>query len=188
MARPRTLFAGVQVMWEGRCMPTRQLVLVRHAKAEPDGADDVARPLTPRGRQDAAALGRWMAMQRIAPDLVVVSSALRARQTWEIAVERLGGCQDPVVDDRIYQNTVDDLLAVLRAASPDVATLVLVGHIPAVQDLVSRLDDGAGASNATDALRHGYPAASVAVLEIRGGWDLSAPASATLIHFVSPSG
>src|SRR5213080_2357044 len=95
-------------------MTDRRLCLVRHAKAG-DGSPDIRRRLTERGTRDARELGRWLAGQQIVPDAVIVSPAARARETWESA---RGGLPAPSptgrVDERIYDNTVDDLLEVIR--------------------------------------------------------------------------
>ena len=61
-----------------------QLVLMRHSRAtHKTGFEDVGRPLTGRGRRDAAAAGAWLRGQRLVPDLVLCSPALRTRQTWD---------------------------------------------------------------------------------------------------------
>lgn len=114
-------------------MPFR-LVLVRHAKAERHGPSDAERALASRGRADAAAIGQWLASQSTAPDRVVISPSLRTRQTWELA-----GIGTPAadLDERIYDNTVEDLLAIVRETPADVHTLVLVGHNPSVGSLVA---------------------------------------------------
>src|SRR5581483_3175945 len=98
-------------------MSARQLVLIRHSKAA-EGDVDVGRPLAPRGLKDAAAVGQLLKGLGIAADRVVVSSALRARQTWEAAQAQAGGKPDVVVDDRVYANTVAHLLVMIRQ-TPD---------------------------------------------------------------------
>lgn len=112
----------------------RRLVLVRHAKAE-QTSPDLERALSPRGRSDAAAIGRWLASRGITPYRVVVSPSLRTRQTWELA-----GSTTPEIDRRIYGNTIDDLLEIIRETPDDVQTLVLVGHNPSVGGLAATLD------------------------------------------------
>jgi phosphohistidine phosphatase len=114
-------------------MPGR-LVLVRHAKAEREGRSDAQRPLAPRGRVDAAAIGRWLASHGIAPDRVVLSPTLRTRETWQLT-----GLDAPPadLDERIYENTVEDLLAVVRDTPADVRTLLLVGHNPSMGSLAA---------------------------------------------------
>jgi phosphohistidine phosphatase len=134
------------------------LVLLRHAKAQPHGPDDLHRELVPQGRADAAAARSWLAAQQIAPDRVVVSPATRARQTWELAAVGEG---EVVLDQRLYANTVDDLVQVLREASAGV--LVLVGHNPGLERLAWELDDSPEARELTD---RGLPTCAVAVFDV----------------------
>jgi len=168
-------------------MTTRRLVLVRHAKAA-DGTVDIARPLAARGVRDAAAIGEWLLGHAVVPDLVVVSPARRAAQTWERAVVALPGGPDPVVDGRIYVNSVKALLEAIHATPPDVLTVVLVGHNPAVAELASILDDERGDTDARAELARGYPTSGVAMFAVHTPWRALAPTSATLTHFSAPRG
>ena len=66
-------------------MTTHRLVLLRHAKAE-RGLDvpDAQRPLTVHGRRQSAEVGTALAAAGLVPDLVLCSSSVRTRQTWEL--------------------------------------------------------------------------------------------------------
>lgn len=126
-------------------MPT--LVLIRHSKAEAHRDDDHARQLAPRGRADAAQLREWLTEREVEPDRVVVSTALRTRETWECCSV---GSVPPVFDDRLYEASVDDLRAVIAETDPLVQVLVLVGHNPGVEQLAWALDDADGARDKTN--------------------------------------
>jgi phosphohistidine phosphatase len=157
----------------------RTLVLLRHAKAAPDGDVDADRTLTERGVQDAIAVGHLLAGLGIEPDRVLVSSAVRAVQTWNAAAAALPGSAVPTPDARIYRNTLADLVDVLRDVPDEATTVVLVGHAPGVPELAVALDDGAGAEIPPD-----FPAAGVVVLDVATGW--SEIDAATVRTFVSP--
>jgi phosphohistidine phosphatase len=163
------------------------LVLIRHAKAA-DGAVDAERPLAPRGRRDAAAVGEWLAELGIAPDRVVVSPALRARETWERAAARLSAAPDPVLDGRIYENEMDALLEVIRETPDQTGTLVLVGHNPSFGQLAYDLDDGTGDEEARQELLAGYPTSAVAVYESPADWAEVRARSLRLAAFAAPRG
>src|SRR5690625_5108607 len=73
-----------------RFFVARTLILVRHAKSDWSApVDDQHRPLARRGRRQAPATGRWLAQHLPAPDLVLVSVAVRAQQTWELLASEL---------------------------------------------------------------------------------------------------
>jgi phosphohistidine phosphatase len=57
-----------------------EIILWRHADAE-DGADDLARRLTPRGRAQAAAVAKWLRRHLPAEYALLASPARRARET-----------------------------------------------------------------------------------------------------------
>jgi phosphohistidine phosphatase len=163
-------------------MSTRQLVLVRHSKAA-HGTVDIERALTDRGRRDAAALGAWLAKAGLRPDRAVVSPARRAAETW-----RCAGQAATVTEDRIYDNSVDDLLAVIGETPSDVQLLAIVGHNPSIGTLAAILDDGHGDVTARSELHQGYPTTAVAVFTLPGLFSELAAHSATLTHYAAPRG
>lgn len=153
-------------------MTARRLCLVRHAEAAPALAADAERPLTERGAADASRAGEWLAERGGFPDAVVVSPSLRTRQTWECLATALPGAPRPELDPRLYRNTLDDYLDVLRDADPSVAVLLLVGHNPSVAELASALLGGAAP---------GFPPGGRALLELSVDWGYAGPATATLL-------
>jgi len=153
----------------------RTLVLLRHSKAEAHRLDDRSRVLAPRGRDDAAQVRRWLTAQGIRPDRVVVSTSARTRETWELASV---GTAVPEFDDRVYEASVADLREVVAETGDGVATLVLVGHNPAVEQLAWELDDSAEAREKTD---RGLRTSGVAVFEL----DAWADSHGRLVGFES---
>ncbi len=167
-----------------RVSDDRTLVLLRHAKTEQvPGKVDHDRELTDRGVQDAVAAGRWLHDQRIVADLVICSTSLRTRQTWEHAAH--GGGQTEFVEYRraVYQGGTSGVLATVREDGGDVRTLVVVGHAPSVPDLASALTDGQGSREAHLAMGDGFPTGALAVLRYDGEWPDLAPGSASLERF-----
>jgi phosphohistidine phosphatase len=144
----------------------RTLVLFRHSKTEPHSSDDHSRRLTGRGRDDAAEVRRWLSKQDIVPDRVVVSTSARTRETWELASV---GHAVPEYDDRVYEASVTDLRAVVEETSPDVATLVVVGHNPSIEQLAWALDETDKARERTD---RGMRTSGIAVFELSEWTDL----------------
>lgn len=154
------------------------MLLIRHAKAE-QGATDLDRGLTGRGRRDAAAIGRWLVAHDLTPDHVVTSPAKRAQQTWELAAAELPVAPPSVTDGRIYANTVDELLDVIRSSGMSVQTLALIGHNPSIQELAA----GWAAGYARTELLVRFPTGSVAVFVIDSDWPGAGPSGAALSVF-----
>ena len=168
-------------------MPPRRLVLVRHAEAA-SALVDRDRPLSSRGERQAAAVGTWLAQRGLAPDRVAVSPARRTLQTWDGMRTALGAVPERVVEERIYDNTVDGLLDVVRETAEDVRTLVLVGHNPAVGTLAHLLDDGEGSREARARLDAGFPPASVAVFDVPASYAELVGGGAALVDVANPAG
>ena len=145
-------------------MSTRTLVILRHAKAaNPDGLPDVERPLTDRGHADAAVAGAWLIHSGLVPDLVLCSPARRTRQTWHGVAVALSSEPTVRFEDQLYGAPVRTLLATVRTAGENAATLLLIGHNPGLSELSALLDpDGAD----TDGLR----TAGIAVHTLTGAW------------------
>lgn len=170
----------------------RRLILLRHAKsAWPDGVADHDRPLAPRGRRDAPAAGRWLRASGSSPDLVLCSTARRARETWELAQRKLGASPPVSYQDRVYQATSADLLNLARQTPPEVGILLIVGHDPAMQALTLGLaarQPAGGEAGPLDSVRAKFPTAAVAVLAFTGAWPDLSPGQAVLADFVRPAG
>jgi phosphohistidine phosphatase len=168
-------------------MSSRRLVLIRHAKAEAHASSDAARTLAVRGRRDAAGVGRWLAEQGIEPELVLISPAQRTRETWELAGAEIRSTPRSVIEPRLYENTIEDVLQAIQEVDPDIAALVIVGHNPSIEGVAVTLDDGSGPASRDD-MRRGFPTSGVAVLSVEGEWADVGPERATLERFATPRG
>ncbi|GAB7188790.1 histidine phosphatase family protein [Kitasatospora sp. Ki12] len=167
----------------------RRIVLIRHAKAEqPDefDGDDHERPLAERGRKDAPVLGRWLAGAGLAPDLALVSTALRTRETWELAAAELATKPRTVFEDRLYEASLGELLGVLNEVSDEVQDVVVVGHNPGVHALADALAGEAEGDLLARMNRSGFPTAAAAVLTFQGSWKSVEHGAGRLAAFWMP--
>jgi phosphohistidine phosphatase len=165
----------------------KRLILLRHAKSDwPEGVDDHDRPLSDRGKKAAPVMGVYLEKTRLVPELVLVSTAKRAQETWK----RTSKALKTVVPQRdmreIYEAEYDDLLKVIRSVEPEIRTLLVVGHNPGLENLAKRLMKDSGGEPG-DRLREKFPTAAIAVL----GFDLAdwkdlVVQSGTLDKFVTP--
>jgi phosphohistidine phosphatase len=169
--------------------PPRRLILLRHAKSEwPPGVHDLERPLGPRGEADAAAAGRAIAAGPAAPDLVLCSPALRARQTWAHAAAELAVPPPTSYELSLYGADPDGVIALVRTVDPGVETVVVVGHEPTTSATAERLAGPGSAQDDLDRLREKYPTSALAVFTLPGGWAELSDGGAALERFVVPRG
>jgi len=147
------------------------LILLRHAKSDWSGGEpDHERPLATRGRRQAPEAGRWLRAHVDRIDLAVVSTAQRARSTWSLVAAELAEPPPVRFDELAYGASGDSLLRVVRALPEDASTVVMVGHNPGLEDLVSGLV-GSWVPMPTSAL---------AVLATSGPWAEAGPSSVGL--------
>jgi phosphohistidine phosphatase len=145
-----------------------RLVLLRHAKSDwPQDVPDRQRPLGPRGRAEAPHAGRWLAAAGLVPDLALVSSALRAQQTWQLVSAQLEADVPTRAEAALYESGVRGSLDLLRDLPDDVALALVVGHNPTTETLALLLDDGTGVAADRDRMAGKYPTSGIAVFHLQ---------------------
>ena len=136
----------------------RELILLRHAHAEPaaPGQADLDRPLSAEGLAEAESAGRWIKDNGWVPDCVLCSPSRRTRETLEAVLGEVGYI-DQRIEPSIYEATPGGLIA-LADAHRDVGRLMLVGHNPGLERLAALLHCGQSGDY------RGMPPGGVAVL------------------------
>ncbi|MFP5316515.1 MAG: SixA phosphatase family protein [Actinomycetes bacterium] len=150
----------------------KRLMLLRHAKSDWHGdVGDHERPLSARGHRDAPLIGRWMAENDAVPDLILTSTALRARQTCIWVCQELGEkAPTPRLEPKLYGASATEMLTVINHV-PETATSVLViAHLPGVQNLAMRLASVDSDEDAVVDLASHYPTAGLTVLSHALPW------------------
>ncbi len=169
-----------------------RLSLLRHAKSSWDDAslDDYDRPLNARGRAAAPRMGRhlhrsWLET-RLPPDLVLCSTATRARETWMLAAAEIAPPPPVTYVEWLYLAGADAVLERLRQLPRGVRHAMVVGHNPDLQELAMLLI-ARGDREEVAALRAKLPTCGLVVLDIpAGSWKQIRGATAELAAFVTP--
>ncbi|MFH5822674.1 SixA phosphatase family protein [Georgenia sp. AZ-5] len=163
---------------------THTLVLLRHAKAEPEGElGDAMRPLAAKGRKQASALGPRLAEITGAVDVALVSSALRTTETLKLVAAGLRVREQTVVED-LYQGGPRKVLGLLQELEESAGTVLVVGHEPTISGLAYLLHD-----TRDDLAREvslGVPTATACVLEVTTAWRELDRSTAHLTRLVRP--
>ena len=161
---------------------SKRLYLLRHAKSswkQPELADH-DRPLAGRGRRAAKAIARHLEENDIAVDVVLCSTARRARETLERVEPVLG---DPTVryEEKLYGASADGLRTAVRDLPDGVAAAMLIGHNPALEQFAREL------ARPADRFGDKFPTAALATFEIAGPrWRDLDRGGAELVGYVRP--
>ena len=146
----------------------RRLILFRHAKAEPrgPGEDDFDRALAPRGREDAALVGKALAGAGLIPDHALISPARRTAETWICARDDFPRIRAEL-NRNLYNASADDVRAVIEPVAERCDTLIVIGHNPGIHELAVELLLDAGASAAAiEPVAARFPTGTAAVFAI----------------------
>lgn len=170
-----------------------RLMLLRHAKTERDSPTglDRDRPLAPRGHRDAPRMGAWMTQNGLVPDLALVSTAVRARQTWELVAPSLRKNVPTDLLDELYGADPGDLLNTARhaglgnAGSP--RSVVIVAHNPGLHEFALALVKS-GKPQDRAALADNLPTGALVVIDADiDDWSDLGFQRGRLVRFMTPA-
>lgn len=163
-----------------------RLLLLRHSKAGwPPATHDAERPLAKRGQAAAPLIGQYMKDHGLEPDLVLVSSSRRTRETWDL-IRPIMGDIETRFDGRIYEAPVGRLVSVLQEVGPNVGTVLMIGHNPGCEDLAAYLT-GDGDRDSILRLGHKFPTSGLAVIDLpHEAWSEIKRRTGHLERFVTP--
>ena len=164
----------------------RTLYLLRHAKSSSSDPrlPDQERPLAQRGRKDAKRIAVHLVRVGIEPELVLCSPAKRTRETLELVRPALGAISTVRLETELYAASADRLLERLRSVPEEVASVLLIGHNPGLQDLALVL---ASSGTELDLLKAKFPTAALATLSLaKATWKRLSEGDAVLAAYVVP--
>lgn len=163
-------------------------MLLRHAQALPaNGGADFDRALSPKGLEDARALGTVMSRRDLIPEYILCSSAKRTQQTCKEALLNFGEHKiHSVFTKAIYHASRGELFHMIQSLEGEPESLMVVGHNPVIYELAAMM--AAHGNDATLArLGNGYPPASLSIFEIRiDRWAELDPDKSSLVEFMEP--
>jgi phosphohistidine phosphatase len=164
----------------------KTLHLLRHAKSSwnDPALDDHERPLSKRGREAAKMIGAYLRREKIRPDVVVCSSAVRARQTLapiskEIKLPKV------VLKKGIYEKPQRKLWKNIWTLPEDADCVLLIGHNPALHNLALALADAKSRAR-LPAIEAKFPTGAIATFRFKGTWKKLRPNRAALSAFTTP--
>jgi len=160
-----------------------RLILMRHAKSDWDHAHlgDFMRPLNPRGRRAAAAVGEWLAAKGYMPDAVYCSAAARTAETCALVLGALAAGPEVTYRRDLYLASAETMLRTLHKANG--GTVMLLAHNPGCAILAAALAERAPPHARFD----DFPTAATAIFEFEvDSWAAIAPRQGQVVDFIVP--
>lgn len=159
----------------------KTVIFFRHGKSDWNASSgrDHDRPINTRGKRDSTRMGQLLSDAGQVPDRIVTSSAVRARQTLERAVDggRWGDVSTFVTDD-LYEASPEVVLSVMQMQENQWTRLLLVGHEPTWSQMISMCIGGGAVKVST---------ATMARIDFHAPtWENVTFGRGTLRWFVSP--
>lgn len=158
----------------------KTLLIMRHAKSswKTAGQADRDRPLNKRGKNDAPRMGKLLAEQSIAPDVILCSTANRASQTCEGVLQGADWKCQPTPLDQLYLASPETICSCLSELDQGVDCALVIAHNPGLTELVQEL---------TGEVDH-MPTGAIAQIELDiADWaKLSGPLDGELVNFWIP--
>lgn len=158
----------------------RELMLLRHAKSDwkEGGLSDLDRPLSDKGKKNAAKLGKWLHQQNLMPDLILVSPALRAQQTLKRICNECSA--SAITVESLYLADILQLKLVL-ADAPIAERIMLIGHNPGLESLYNLL-----ISETSESHIQLFPTCAMAHLILPSDWKNIEAGDGKLQQFITP--
>ncbi len=173
----RCPWAGAHGYWN---LFLKSIFIFRHGKSDwkADYSADHERPVAARGRRAARLMGRLLRYTSQIPDLVITSSAVRARTTADLAVEAGEWPVTLHVEPSLYGADTSTVLALIRAQPESLESVMLVGHEPTCSACAGLLSGGSDVR---------FPTAAMARIDFTiDSWPQIRPGSGQLIWLLPP--
>lgn len=119
----------------------KKVLILRHAKSswKSSGLSDHDRPLNKRGKRAAPRMGQLIYEEDIVPDIILSSTARRARDTAELVAEACGFEGEIICLEDFYHAWTSDYIDGLRSIADVFASAMVVGHNPGMEMLLEQL-------------------------------------------------
>jgi phosphohistidine phosphatase len=158
----------------------KTLLVLRHAKSswKDTSLEDHDRPLNKRGKKTAPRMGKLLKDKKIVPDLIISSTAVRAKKTAEAVAETAKYKSDIRLEPRLYLAGTQTMIQVLQETSDPIKRVMIVGHNPGQENLVQELTGRA----------EPFPTAALAQIElpIKKWSDMEAGVKGELVNLWRP--
>ena len=121
----------------------KSVICFRHGKSDWSASykSDHDRPISKRGIKASIRMGKYLSRINQKPDLVISSTALRAKNTAKIAIKSGKWGSKLILEERIYEGSVQILVDIMRQQNNEYSNICIVGHEPTFSNLIEKCDN-----------------------------------------------
>lgn len=160
----------------------KHLYLFRHAESVDKQLrdHDRDRELSPTGVRESLQMGTYLNRENVNPDIIICSSAARARATTQLAADAMKFDHNKITfDDELYTASVRTFFEFITKLDDDYSQVMCVGHNPTVSYLAEYLT-GAEIGDMTTA--------GIVMIKFNiKSWREVSQGNGELLHYVYPS-
>lgn len=160
---------------------SKRIFIYRHAKSDWSAAygADHDRPLAPRGTESAKTMGKMLGLSGQVPDLIISSTATRAKETVQISRKEGKWDCELTENEILYYESIHKIFRLIKDLPGNYSSVMLVGHEPKCSALTSYLIGGGDIT---------FKTAAMARIDFETEkWDQLHPGSGELRWLQTPS-
>lgn len=121
----------------------KTLLILRHAKSSwkhPELSDH-DRPLNKRGKHDAPLMGSQLKKRKLIPDLIISSTAIRAKETALVVAQAVGYTEKIILLPSLYATSPSAYIQAISETADDknYSIVLVIGHNPGLEELIEVL-------------------------------------------------
>lgn len=120
----------------------KTIYLIRHAKSSLGeiGMSDFDRPLNKRGKRDLPFMANRLKDFGIKPDLILSSTAKRAKTTTEVVADTIGYDEEAIVyKEALYDSSYTNYRYLLDSLDDEINSIFIIAHNPTLTDVGEKL-------------------------------------------------
>ena len=158
----------------------KNLYLIRHAKSDwsDKSKSDFERGLNKRGQRAIFTIADALKTKKVMPDLILSSSAKRAKLTAKGLAKELGYTGEIKYHNTLYMAEAEEVLTLIQDIDDKYNTIFLVGHNPESTELSNRM---------TNAYINNIPTLGIVAIQLSiESWKNLKPAEGKLTFFIYP--
>ena len=166
----------------------KTIFLLRHAKSswnKPE-LDDFERPLAPRGIKSAEKIGKYLKKEKLLPDIIYCSKAVRAKETWELVNRIVKKKNNINYKNKLYMANFSDFLNIIKETKDNFKSLMLISHNPGIENFALEIIKNKESEKYKN-IDYKYPTGALSIIKFNiKKWNEVTSSTGEIYEFIKP--